>query len=138
MRFSKEESVCFMSTQPIAETYLETAAASPAARSRSARARREAVVTAGSRRAEVGVGRSGGRSDVIPKQGSKRWMSLSKALTGVDGYLHLGSTRGYIKITWHVPLSGIQTLSVDVTVPDRLACLDRTTTWIWPLILLSW
>lgn len=63
------------------------------------------------------------RGDVIPKQGSKRWMSLSKALTGVDGYLHLGSTKGYIRITWHVPLSGMQNLAVDVTVPDRLASL---------------
>ncbi|XXY46047.1 hypothetical protein WME91_39195 [Sorangium sp. So ce269] len=62
MRFSEEESVCFMNTLPIAEAYLETAADLLAARSRSARARREAVVTAGSRRAEVGVGRSGGRS----------------------------------------------------------------------------
>lgn len=54
MMFSEEAGVCFMNTLPIVETYLAIAAASPAAMSRPARARREAVVTAGSRRAEVG------------------------------------------------------------------------------------
>jgi hypothetical protein len=61
------------------------------------------------------------RGDVVEKQSSAKWVNQSSAEgIGVQGYLRLGSTKGYVEISWHMPWHDVSRMEHAVTVPAAL------------------
>ncbi|WP_437536813.1 hypothetical protein WME79_17115 [Sorangium sp. So ce726] len=61
------------------------------------------------------------RGDVVEKQSSAKWVSQSSAEgVGVQGYLRLGSTKGYVEISWYMPWHDVSRMEHAVSVPAAL------------------
>jgi len=61
------------------------------------------------------------RGDVIEKQSSAKWLSQSTTDgIGAQGFLRLGSTKGYIEVAWNLPWVNVAHFEHQITVPPRL------------------
>lgn len=61
------------------------------------------------------------RGDVVEKQSSAKWQNQSVTEgVGVQGYLRLGSTKGYVEISWNLPFFDASRLEHAVETPPKL------------------
>lgn len=62
------------------------------------------------------------RGAVVEMQGSGKWSSVStQDDEGVEGVLHLGSTKGYIDIKWNLPPYNVKLFKSEIVVPPGLS-----------------
>ncbi|RKG79677.1 hypothetical protein D7W79_09760 [Corallococcus exercitus] len=61
------------------------------------------------------------RGDVVEKQSSAKWLNLStQEGVGVQGFLRIGCTKGYIDISWNMPFFDVSRRTQHVSVPPPL------------------